>query len=121
MTRVLIVDDTMTVILSLKMIFSKMAFDLDTAMCAEDGLAKAKANPPDIILSDVMMPGMNGPAFVRALKADVRTRNIPVVMVTTQSNDAIMKDCFYAGCAEYVTKPINSAELLTKIRSCVGE
>ena len=54
---------------------------------------------------------------VRELKADARTRNIPVVMVTTQSNDNIMKECFQAGCAEYVMKPINKCELMSKVRN----
>lgn len=116
MKRILIVDDTVTVILSIKMILADYGYEFESAMCGRDALKKAKDNPPDLVLSDLMMPGMDGAELVKNLREMESTKHIPIIMVTTQGKNAVlMHQCFTAGCSDFITKPINSGELLTKL------
>lgn len=119
--KILLVDDSHTVLLMERMILSKFPFDLITASNGEEAIAKATAEVPDLILMDVVMPKMNGFEAVAAIRQREATRATPIIMVTTRGEADNVEKGFGAGCSEYVTKPINSLELLTKVRSCLGE
>ena len=81
-------------------------------MDALEKIAKAK---PDLVLLDVMMPRMDGIECCSMIKNDPSTKDVKVVMVTTKSEYAKVKEAFAAGCDDYVTKPINKDELVTKV------
>ena len=119
--KILLVDDSHTVLLMERMILAKFPFDLITASSGEEAVAKACAEVPDLILMDVVMPKMNGFEAVAAIREREATRRTPIIMVTTRGEADNVEKGFTAGCSEYVTKPINSLELLTKVRSCLGE
>ena len=70
---------------------------------------------------DVMMPKMDGFQACRILKNQEATRNIPVIMVTTRGEEPNVETGFQSGCNDYVTKPINGSELLSKVRNLIGE
>ena len=83
--RVLVVDDVLPNVTLLEARLSAEYFNVQTAYSGPEALAKAIADPPDIVLLDVMMPGMDGFEVCRRLKAEPRTRHVPVVMVTALS------------------------------------
>jgi DNA-binding response OmpR family regulator len=122
MTRkILLVDDSATVLLMERMILAKGAYELVTARDGEEAVQKAAAEKPDLILMDVVMPRMNGFDACRKIKAAEETRAIPVIMVTTRGELESVETGYQAGCNDYVTKPINGVELLTKVKSILGD
>lgn len=87
---------------------------------AEDGLqalAKAKANPPDLILLDWMLPGLDGLSLLRRLKADPALAAIPVIMLTAKSEESDIVLGLELGAADYVTKPFSNKVLIARIRA----
>jgi len=119
--KILLVDDSSTVLLMERMILSKSPYDLVTARDGWEGVEKAKAERPDLILMDVVMPRMDGFEACRRLRADDETRQIPVIMVTTRGELQSVESGYESGCSDYVTKPINGLELLSKVRNYLGE
>lgn len=118
--KILLVDDAETVLSVERMILSR---DYDTVV-ARDGveaLDKAVAECPDLILLDVVMPKMNGFETCMQIRLKEETRNIPVIIVTTRGEAHNIETAYRVGCNDYVTKPISSIELLSKIRDHIGE
>ena len=115
--KILVVDDSPTAIMWQKMILRQEPYDIVTAADGQAGVQAAAAESPDLILMDVIMPGMNGFEACRAIRAMPKTRSVPILMVTTRSEMASVKEGFESGCTEYITKPIDRSELLTKVRN----
>jgi PleD family two-component response regulator len=114
--KILLVDDSET-ILALERMILKGTCEVLTAKDGREGVAQALALLPDLILLDVMMPNMNGFDALRELRRYSATREIPVLMVTTKGEEESMETAFSSGCNDYIMKPIDSLELLTKVRS----
>ena len=104
-----------------QMILKKDRYEIVTAKNGKDGVAKALAIKPDLILMDVMMPEMNGFEAVKQLRQKDETRLIPIVMVTTEAEAESMEAAYESGCNDYVIKPIDRLELVTKVRSLLGD
>lgn len=83
MSRVLIVDDSETIVNFLRMILESEKYEVDTAFDGTDGLAKAHQALPDVIITDSIMPGMDGFSLLHALRADPATEAVPVIMLTS--------------------------------------
>jgi CheY-like chemotaxis protein len=118
--KILLVDDSTTILMMERMILNKGPYDLVTAANGEEALAKAKSERPDLILMDVVMPKMNGFEACRAIRADQDIKHTPIIMVTTRGEGLNVEQGFESGCNDYVTKPINTTELLTKLRDVLG-
>ena len=118
--KILLVDDSATTLFMEKMLLDRGPFQLITANDGDEAVRKARAERPDLILLDVVMPRMDGFEACRALRADEGTAAIPIIMVTTRGDEVHMESGFAAGCNDYVTKPIDATELLTKIRNYLG-
>jgi CheY-like chemotaxis protein len=118
--KVLLVDDSNTVLMMEKMILSKGPFDVVTAHDGAEGVIKAKSEQPDIILLDVVMPNLDGLSACAVIRNDPSTKHIPIVMVTTRGEEQNIETAFRNGCTDYVTKPINGLELLTKLYNILG-
>jgi diguanylate cyclase (GGDEF)-like protein/PAS domain S-box-containing protein len=88
-----------------------------TANNGEDALALVRLHLPDLILLDVMMPGMDGYEVAKALKTDLTTLHIPIIMVTAQTDPGALLDGLNAGAEEFLTKPVNRAELWLRVRN----
>ena len=117
--RILIVDDIPT---NLKLLEAKLTAEYYDVITADDGasaLALVETNPPDLILLDVMMPGMDGFEVCEKLKANPQTRHIPVVMVTALSDVSDRVKGLEAGADDFLSKPVNDVALFARVRSLV--
>lgn len=119
--KLLLVDDSNTILMMEKMILAKAPYEILTATNGEEAVAKALAEKPDLILMDVVMPKLNGFEACRRLRQEEATKSIPIIMVTTRGEEENVEKGFESGCNDYVTKPIDSIELLTKLRDHLGE
>ncbi len=117
--KVLVVDDSSTVLLMERALLSR-DYEVIIAMDGREGVEKALAEMPDLILMDVVMPRMSGLEAVRLLRADPVTRHIPVIMVSTRGEWKSVEGGYESGCNDYVTKPFNGVELVAKVRNCIG-
>ena len=113
--KVLIVDDTETMRLAEQMMLAGEGYEIDVADDGVEALHKISLCRPDLVLLDIMMPRMDGIECCRRIKADERLKDIKVVMVTTKSEYERVKEAFAAGCDDYVTKPIDKNELISKL------
>ena len=120
--KVLLVDDSSTARLVTRMIFSQKAnYVLLSAVDGRDAVERARAEKPDLILMDVMMPRMTGLEACRILKQDKETSKIPVILLTTRGEEASVREGYESGCSDYLTKPVNDAELLDLLKAYLGE
>lgn len=117
--RVLVVDDLLPNVKLLEARLTAEYFNVVTAFSGPEAISAATAHPPDIILLDVMMPGMDGFETCRRLKADPRTRHVPIVMVTALSDVEDRVRGLQAGADDFLTKPVNDVALYARIRSLV--
>jgi CheY-like chemotaxis protein len=117
---ILLVDDSRTSLFLERMILQQGPYRLLTASDGQEGVERALAERPDLILMDVVMPRMNGFQALRTLRARPETSSTPVILVTTRGEPANVEEGYEAGCSDYVTKPIDAEELLTKVKSCLG-
>lgn len=92
-------------------------YKLITAQNGQEGLKKARANKPDIILSDVMMPIMNGYQLLEAVKTDEQLKSTPVILLTAKADITMKVEGLDRGADDYIVKPFNSRELLSRVKS----
>lgn len=120
MARVFIVDDSPTEVHVLKTILEKNGHSVASADNAESGIAEIKAQKPDLVLMDVVMPGMNGFQATRALSKDADTQHIPIIIVTTKDQETDRVWGLRQGAKDYITKPVDEAALLEKVNAVLG-
>jgi twitching motility two-component system response regulator PilH len=113
--KVLIVDDSPTERYFLTDILVKNGFSVSTAENGEDALIKIKADKPQLILMDVVMPGQNGFQITRAISRDPETQDIPVIICTSKNQETDRIWGLRQGAKDYLVKPIDPQELLAKI------
>jgi len=114
--RILVVDDTPRNIKVLEAMLTPRGYVVTAATSAAEALLKMAAEAPDLVLTDVVMPEMDGYELCRRLRADPATRLLPVVMVTA-SDDKEKVSALEAGADDFVQKPFNQAELLARVAS----
>jgi len=119
--KILLVDDSNTILMMEKFILRNGPYEILTATNGEEGVLKAAEQMPDLILLDVIMPKMGGFEACKLLRSTRATSEIPIIMVTTRGEAANVEAGWANGCTDYVTKPINSIELLAKVRSFLGD
>jgi twitching motility two-component system response regulator PilH len=115
--KILIIDDSPTERFFVVDLLTKKGYQTFIAESGEEGIAKAKAEKPDLILMDVVMPGLNGYQATRTLSRDEITKNIPVIICTTKGQETDKIWGLRQGALDYMVKPINPEELLQKIAS----
>lgn len=118
--KVLLVDDSNTVLMMEKMILAKGPFEIVLARDGVEAVARAKSDQPDVILLDVMMPRLDGLSACLAIRSEPSTSHIPIIMVTTRGEEQSIETAFRNGCTDYVTKPINGLELMTKLQNVLS-
>ncbi|MDX9941138.1 MAG: response regulator [Bacteroidales bacterium] len=115
--RILAVDDDLHSLLVLRKILKSEPYEVSEASSGPAALTIAKTRPPDLILLDILMPGMDGLEVCRQLKADHTTRSIPVIFITSLRNTEEMVKGFEAGAVDYITKPFNKLELTARVKT----
>ena len=118
--KILLVDDAETILMIERMILNK-DYDLVTARNGQEAVAVAMSERPDLILLDVVMPMMDGFSACQQIRDNEEMRAIPIIMVTTRGEERSVETGFQSGCNDYVAKPINSMELISKVRNYLGE
>jgi len=120
--KILLVDDSCTARLVNRMIFSqKSNYELISAVDGKEAVERARLDKPDLILMDIMMPRMTGLEACRVIKQDKATSGIPVILLTTRGEESYVQEGYASGCSDYLTKPVNDAELLDLLRAYLGE
>jgi class 3 adenylate cyclase len=114
---ILFVDDTPTNLEILVDFFADSGFDVSVATNGEKALKQTEANHPDLILLDVMMPGIDGFETCRRIKANENIQDIPVIFMTALSETADKLKGFQAGAVDYVTKPLQKEEVLARVNT----
>lgn len=112
--KILIIDDEPDIRDVLQLTLSE-AFDIVTAVNGSEGLTMAKQHVPDIIITDYMMPVLNGPEFCKALRRDISLSHIPIIMLTGKGDIKDMVSGINAGADDYLIKPFEPASLLARI------
>ena len=120
MAHVLVVDDSPTEIHVLKTILGSLGHDVSVASSGEEGVAKAIEVVPDLILMDIVMPGMNGFQATRKLSKDSTTAHIPIIVVSTKDQDTDKMWALRQGAKDFLTKPVDEAELAAKINEVLA-
>lgn len=115
--RVLIIDDSAVERYHLNEMLTRMGFLVTEAADGEDGLAKARANLPDLILMDVVMPGANGFQMTRTFSRDETLGNIPIILCTSKDTETDKVWGLRQGAKAYVTKPVRIERLQKAIAS----
>ena len=112
---ILAVDDIATNIMLLKAVLSRAKYKIVTASGGNEALEKAATELPDLILLDIMMPDMDGYEVIKHLKADPALQDIPVIFLTALHNPEDIVKGFKLGASDYVSKPFNHEELITRV------
>ncbi len=118
--KVLVIDDDDFQCVLLKKILSEAGFAVHTALSGEAGLSYLDNNKVDIVLLDVMMPGLSGIDTLRQLKNDPELADIPVIMVSGHHEKEVVLDCIMLGAVNYIVKPVNKEVLLSHLPSQPG-
>ncbi|MDH3314855.1 MAG: response regulator [Betaproteobacteria bacterium] len=113
--NVLVVDDSPTDRQYLTNLLAQSGYQVATAESAEEALEKVQRHRPDLVLMDVVMPGQNGYQATRTLSKDSRTKDIPVIICTTKSQETDRVWGMRQGARDYIVKPVIQADLLAKI------
>ncbi|MDJ0653083.1 MAG: response regulator [Xanthomonadales bacterium] len=116
MARILIIDDSPTDVHIFTKMLERNGFEVESAANAEEGIEKARSSQPELILMDVIMPGMNGFQATRTLSRDPQTSDIPVIIVSTKTMETDRVWGLRQGAKDYLTKPVKDSVLLRKIK-----
>jgi two-component system, OmpR family, phosphate regulon response regulator PhoB len=115
--RILIVEDERGLTQSLSWYFNREGYETHVAHDGQEGLRKAQTLLPDVVLLDIMLPGMSGLDVCRELRAGERTRDIPIIMLTAKSEETDQVVGYSLGADDYVTKPFSNKVLLHKVKA----
>jgi DNA-binding response OmpR family regulator len=119
--KILIADDEQNIVISIEFLLRREGFDVVVAGDGEEALAKARAERPDLVLLDVMMPKMNGFDVCQALRADPELAGMRVMMLTAKGRETEVSKGLGLGADAYMTKPFSTKELVAQVRSLLAE
>ena len=114
-TLVLVADDDADILDLVALRLESAGYDVVTAADGEAALRLARGHHPDLAVLDVMMPRLTGHEVTKALRADVATREMPVILLTARVQDCDARDGFEAGATDYVRKPFDSRDLRDRV------
>ena len=116
---ILVVDDDPVIQKLLRVNFEMDGYSVDVAGDGEEGLERARAGQPDLIVLDVMMPKLDGLQVAAALRADEATASIPIIMLSAKAQELDMRAGGAAGADVYLTKPFDPLELLEQVATLI--
>ncbi len=115
MAHILIIDDSPTDVRVFTTLLEKAGFTVSSAGNAEDGIEHVRKIRPDMVIMDVIMPGMNGFQATRTLSRDPATAHVPILIITTKSMETDRVWGMRQGARDFITKPVSEKELLARI------
>jgi len=115
--KILLVDDSKTELHVLSELLGKKGYQVRTAENGEEALRRLQEDKPDLILMDVVMPGQNGFQLTRAITRDPQYATVPVIICTSKNQETDRVWGMRQGAKDYVVKPVNPDELLSKIKA----
>ena len=116
MPRILAVDDEPNIVRLIQVNLERHGYQVDTASNGVQALEKIRANRPDLVVSDVMMPEMDGFELLSTIKRDPALEDLPIIMLTAKTQDKNVMEGYSRGADMYLTKPFNPAELLAFVK-----
>ena len=119
MATVLTVDDSPSIRQMIKVTLEPAGHSVIEAGDGAQGLAKAQSNRPDLVITDLNMPTMNGMELIRALRKQPTLTGLPIVFLTTESSDALKQEAKSAGATGWITKPFKPEQLLAVVAKLV--
>jgi diguanylate cyclase (GGDEF)-like protein len=117
--RVLVADDDPDILSVVKVNFELEGFQVDTAVDGEDALMKSTANPPDVIVLDIMMPRMDGLTALHRLRGQASTANVPIILLTARGLTEDRVRGLELGADDYITKPFDINELVARVGAVI--
>ena len=119
MALILIVDDSPTEVFQMRRMLEDHGFETEAAADGAEGVRKAREIRPDLILMDIVMPGVDGFKATRMLAADPQTRAIPVIMVSSKGQESDRTWGMRQGAVDYLVKPVKPAQLVEKAQAAL--
>ena len=120
MARILLIEDSPTEAAVMVQLLERNGHQVTTSGNAEDGIASCKRDKPDLVLMDIILPGMNGFQATRALTRDADTRHIPVLIISTKGQETDRVWGMRQGAKDYIVKPPREQDLVARINALVG-
>jgi DNA-binding response OmpR family regulator len=118
---ILVIDDEQNILNVVRLHLESEGYKVKTARSAREGLEAARQGGVDLVVLDIMMPGMDGYEACRQLAGDSRTFSIPVLFLTAKAQSSDRLIGFFAGAQDYITKPFKKKELLQRIKRLLKE
>ncbi len=119
MKKALVIEDHPDMLDVLTWQLSRLGYSVISANNGMEGVEKATEENPDLILMDIMMPGMDGRAATRIIRSNPKTQDIPILAATVLFRESEQRECIEAGCSGYIGKPFTFEELQKKIRALI--
>ena len=117
--KILVVDDEEDILELVQYNLSREGYNVTGTLTGEDALRKVRSDPFDLIVLDLMLPGMDGLAFTKTIKNDSRLRNIPIVMLTAKGEEADIVTGLELGADDYITKPFSPKVMIARVRAAL--
>ena len=119
--KILVVDDEPNIVMSLEFLMKQAGFRVRTASDGEAALAAIAAEPPDLVLLDVMMPRKNGYEVCQAIRANLDWKRIRIIMLTAKGREVEWEKGLALGADDYITKPFSTQEVVGRVREFLAE
>ena len=120
MAKVLVIDDDPVILELLRVNFEIESFEVVMARDGREGLEKARTENPDVVLSDIMMPRLDGLELVSILREDPRTRTLPIILLSAKAQNAEVEQGLDLGADDYVTTPFDPLELIDRVNAVLA-
>jgi DNA-binding response OmpR family regulator len=118
---ILIVDDLVTLRQPVRVMLERQGYNVEEASDGYEALQKIAESRPDLVLLDLMMPGMNGAEVLKHIKADARLQDTSIIVLTAVADTWQMRKYIEMGAADYLLKPFTISTLLDRVRRALGE
>jgi len=117
--KILVVDDEEDILELVRYNLAREGYQVSGSLTGEDALRKVRSDPFDLIVLDLMLPGMDGLAFTRTVKNDARLRGIPIIMLTAKGEEADIVTGLELGADDYITKPFSPRVMVARVRAAL--
>lgn len=121
MKKILIVEDEPDIMEVVRIALARNPYQIELASTGEEALEKTAKNTPDLVLLDIMLPGISGLEVCRQLKSNPKTQDIHIIILTAKAQRRDIRAGYEAGCDDYIVKPFNTIALIEKVKHILGD